>query len=93
MISKNPTADELVQYATWLAEAEAALHRLLTGAQEVTVSHEGESVTFRQATEGKLRSYIAELRAALGKGETRNQGLTFKPVVFGRARGGAGGLF
>ena len=49
-----------------LREAEDALHQLAVGATAVTVSYEGESATFQQSSEAKLRRYIDELRAKLG---------------------------
>lgn len=90
MISTHPTAEEKVQYAAWLADAEAACHRLMTGAQEVSTSFDGESVTYSQASLPKLKAYIADLRRALGKAPLRNQGVAFKSVTFGspRRRGG-----
>jgi hypothetical protein len=48
-----------------LTEAQAALHSLIIGGGTVTVSYNGESVSFRSADEGKLRRYIAELTAQL----------------------------
>lgn len=50
-----------------LDDARAALHRLLLGEQTVSVAHEGEAVTFSQASEGRLRRYIAELETTLGQ--------------------------
>jgi hypothetical protein len=84
VISSNPSAAEKQQYETWLSDAEAAYHRLLTGASEVTVSYDGESVTYRAATKAQLLSYIGELRAALGKPKLRNPGVGFVGVGFGR---------
>lgn len=52
---------------TELAEAKKALHQLMTGRKAVTVSYEGESVTYTAATEGNLRRYIAELETKLGQ--------------------------
>ena len=49
-----------------LEQAENALHDLLMGNTTVSVAYEGESVTFRQTDEAKLRRYIAELEAELG---------------------------
>ena len=83
MISSNPTAEEKVQYATWLTDAEAAHHRLMIGESEVSVAYNGESVTFRSSSMAQLRSYIAQLRKALGKSSVANPGVSFKPVTFG----------
>jgi hypothetical protein len=47
----------------WLAEAEVALHRLLTGTAEQTVTFgSGKSVTYTAASIDKLRAYIEDLR-------------------------------
>ena len=49
-----------------LVEAEAALHAILTGrgVQRVQDSN-GESVTYTTANVGRLRAYIAELKAEI----------------------------
>lgn len=55
--------------AVWthrLAEAESALHQLTIGKQTVRLSADGESLDFTPASMGKLRAYIAEIKAALG---------------------------
>jgi hypothetical protein len=63
---------------TRLADAEAALHSLLTGVKEVSVSYNGQSVTFTQATAGQLRGYIAELKIQLGQTPPRRSfGISF----------------
>ena len=49
-----------------LSEAEGALHRLMTGAQEVSVDYEGHSATFTKANEAALRRYIRDLKRQLG---------------------------
>ncbi len=54
-----------------LTEAETALHKLVMGSKEVTVSYDGKSVTFAQTDESRLRSYIAELNSKLGTGGRR----------------------
>lgn len=47
----------------WLAEAELALHRLLTGSAEQTVSFgSGKSVTYTAANINQLKAYIADLK-------------------------------
>ena len=51
-----------------LTDAETALHNLVLGKGRVTVSYDGESVTFTQANIAELRKYIAELKAQLGIG-------------------------
>ncbi|MDX3929213.1 MAG: gpW family head-tail joining protein [Shinella sp.] len=60
------TPDETVLYRRRLSEAETALHQLLIGKKSVSLNYNGESVTYVQSDEGKIRSYIAELSAALG---------------------------
>lgn len=49
-----------------LAEAEEALHRLLTGSQEERVRHGDSEVAYTQAKISDLRAYIAELKVQLG---------------------------
>jgi hypothetical protein len=53
-----------------LEEAEAALHRLLTGAQVVELRHAAGPASrtgiFTRAEVGPLRAYIADLRRQLG---------------------------
>ncbi len=83
MISSNPTAEERVQYEAWLADAEAAYHRLMIGAAEVSIGYDGESATFTRASKAQLSAYIGDLRRALGKAKPHNQGFSFNPVVFG----------
>lgn len=47
----------------WLAEAELALHRLLTGTAEQTVQFgSGKSVTYTAANINQLKAYIADLK-------------------------------
>lgn len=47
----------------WLAEAELALHRLLTGTAEQTVQFgPSKSVTYTQANINQLKVYINDLR-------------------------------
>jgi hypothetical protein len=60
------TSEQRATLEARLAQAETALHELTIGATAVTVSYEGESATFHQTSEGKLRRYIDELRARLG---------------------------
>lgn len=51
---------------TRLAEAREELHRLELGTATQSVGYEGEQVTFRNATPGSVRRYIADLEAQLG---------------------------
>lgn len=51
---------------TWLAEAEVARHKLVTGAAVASVSYEGKGqVTYSKADLDKLDAYIASLRSQL----------------------------
>ena len=63
--------------ATCLADAELALHALLTGKQAVKVDvGDGKTVTYTQADEGALRNYIAELKGQVDTtGNTRRRPL------------------
>ncbi|HEY1035556.1 MAG TPA: gpW family head-tail joining protein [Pseudoxanthomonas sp.] len=70
----------------WLAEAELALHKLLTGEREQTVTFgSGKSVTYTQANINQLKSYIADLQAQVdecdGKAPAKRGPIRF---VFGR---------
>jgi hypothetical protein len=60
------TPEETALYQRRLTEAENALHQLLLGKKAVSLSYSGESVTYTQSDEGRLRAYIGELSAALG---------------------------
>lgn len=47
----------------WLAEAEYALHQLMTGAKEVEVQFgTGKAVKYTEASIRDLKSYIADLQ-------------------------------
>lgn len=53
--------------AEQLAEAEAAYHNLMTGSAVVRFQDQnGESLTYTQATVGRLSAYIAGLRRQIG---------------------------
>jgi len=53
-----------------LAEAEAALHRLMTGELEVTVSIGGYgATTYNQASADRLSAYIARLKNEIASRE------------------------
>jgi hypothetical protein len=54
-----------------LDEAEKALHALMIGKSAVSIAYDGESVTYGQADEAKLRRYIADLKSQLGDCEQR----------------------
>lgn len=65
---------------TYLAEAEAALHNLLTGSKVVTVKTELGETTYRSYVSdiANLRAYIAELKAQLGQtGRRRGTAIGF----------------
>lgn len=62
------SASEVATYTTRLNDAEDKLHSLLTGqAARVFVDQNGERVEFQAASADRLRSYILELKVALGK--------------------------
>lgn len=48
------------------AEAEEALHKLMTGQAAVTVGYDGRSVSYTPARQAELRAYIKELDVQLG---------------------------
>lgn len=59
-----------------LAEAETALHKLLTGTKVVSVKTEAGETTYRSYVSdvANLRAYIAELRGQLGQTTGRRRG-------------------
>jgi hypothetical protein len=62
------TDDERAVVTARLGEAETALHGLMIGRSTVSLAYDGESVTYSQADEAKLRRYIADLKGQLGAG-------------------------
>ena len=48
-----------------LVEAQAALHKLMTGAKMVEVSYGDTRVKYTEANADELRRYIGELRAGI----------------------------
>jgi hypothetical protein len=58
--------DERAVLSARLSAAQAALHSLMIGKSAVTLSYDGESVSYAQADESKLRRYIGELKSQLG---------------------------
>jgi hypothetical protein len=55
------------QLATWLADAEAAYHRLMQGkAPRVIVDANGERVEFTSVSADSLRRYITDLQRRKG---------------------------
>lgn len=62
------TVEERAIYEERLADAENALHRLMTGqAARVVVDQNTERVEFAVANADRLRAYIWELKIMLGK--------------------------
>ncbi|SER58654.1 gpW protein [Faunimonas pinastri] len=53
---------DLMTLQGWLAEAQVAYHKLLTGQATVSVSYEGKSVSFSQADKTDLQAYITSLQ-------------------------------
>lgn len=51
---------------TELAEAQSALHALLTGKLAASVTKNGRRVEFELASLSELKNYIAELESELG---------------------------
>jgi hypothetical protein len=63
-----------------LAEAETAYHQLITGDKPVELrDSNGESIRYTMADKGKLKNYIAELKAEIA-GDQRNARRPFRPV-------------
>ncbi len=63
-----------------LDQARAALHRMELGEMEVSLSYNGESVTYSAANPGSLRSYIRGLEVQLGLrafARARSRGVVF----------------
>lgn len=49
----------------WLTDAEAALHQLNIGAQEMQIDHGDMRVAYTKANVGDLRRYIDDLKAQI----------------------------
>ena len=56
-----------------LAEAEAALHRLLIGALEASVGSGDTQATFSRTTVPELRNYIADLKSQIAVAQGQNR--------------------
>ena len=70
---------DLILLKQRLFEAEAALHRLMTGELEVTVSIGGfGATTYNQASADKLSAYVAKLKNDIAK---REGGLRRGPIL------------
>jgi hypothetical protein len=65
-MQRPTTPEETALYQTWLTQANAALHQLIIGKKAVTLTYNGETITYQQTDEAKLRRYISELSVALG---------------------------
>lgn len=64
------TPAELLEKKLRLAEAEMALHKILTGSKEQSVSFgAGKSVAYTQANISELRRYINELKDEIAVAE------------------------
>lgn len=50
-----------------LDEAEAALHKLLTGSHVERVDYDGRMISYSKADMGTLQTYIARLKSDLGQ--------------------------
>lgn len=62
-----------------LAEAEAALHELSTGARVVQVRNDlGEQVSYQPADRAQLSNYIADLKCQLGRAPRRAIAVRFR---------------
>lgn len=57
------TLTECEQAAAWLAEAKAALHKLLTGTKVVSLAHADKQLRYTEADIGALRAYVRDLQA------------------------------
>jgi hypothetical protein len=55
----------------WLSDAQSAMAALMTGRREVSVSYDGKSVTYSDASRGDLAMWILQLQRQLGMGRGR----------------------
>lgn len=68
------TPAELLQKKLLLAEAEIALHKLLTGSKEQSVSFgAGKSVAYTATNISELRRYINDLKNEIDEAEGRGK--------------------
>ncbi|MBO0142272.1 phage tail protein [Agrobacterium sp. Ap1] len=65
-MQRPTTPEETALYQSWLTQAKTALHQLAIGKKTVTLSYNGETITYDKTDEGRLRRYIGELEVALG---------------------------
>ncbi|MBD9621879.1 phage tail protein [Ensifer sp. ENS06] len=64
-----------------LADAREALHQLEIGRSEVSLTYNGEAMSFAAADRGSLRQYIRDLEAQLG--QRRSARARGRGVIFG----------
>lgn len=58
---------DLATLQSWLAAAETALDKLITGNKVVEIRHgQNELMSFEPAQVGQLRAYIADLKGQIG---------------------------
>jgi hypothetical protein len=69
------TATEL---ATWVTEAELALHRLMTGSRVEEIQFSDRRVRYTAANIGELQKYIASLKQQIEATTRGNR----KPILF-----------
>ncbi|WP_176086956.1 gpW family head-tail joining protein [Martelella sp. HB161492] len=75
------TTEERITLESQLSEARLALHKLETGRSAVTLSYDGETVTYSGADRASLRAYIRGLETELGiRSSSRPRG---RGVIFG----------
>ena len=78
MADDGPATDPTLLLQAQLVDAQGALHKLLTGAQRVSVTYDGQEVRYTPASVPQLRAYIAGLKSQLGMGgRARGRRLAF----------------
>lgn len=73
---------DLVTLVSRLSEAEAALHRLMTGSQEEQLEHGDMRVAYTRADVSTLQSYIASLRVQVAAAGGTPGGVRRRAIVF-----------
>jgi hypothetical protein len=68
----------LTELTTWLAEAELALHRLMTGSRVEEVQFADRRVRYTAVNIGELQKYIASLKQQIEATTRGNR----KPILF-----------
>lgn len=58
---------------TQLAEAQDALHKLMTGQAVVSIQRDGKTVQFQQSNRADLQAYISTLQTQLGSSSRRRR--------------------